>query len=32
MFWAWVSLVGVMFADIYVRLCSMKVWTDVRFI
>ncbi|VTR96345.1 Uncharacterized protein OS=uncultured bacterium lac160 PE=4 SV=1 [Gemmata massiliana] len=30
MLWAWVSLVGVMFSDVYVRLCSMGVWTDVR--
>jgi len=30
MLWAWVSLVGVMFADIYVRLCSMGVWKDIR--
>ena len=32
MLWAWVSLVGVMFADIYVRLCSMGVWKDVRIV
>ena len=32
MFWAWVSLVGVMFADIYVRLSSMGVWHDLRII
>jgi hypothetical protein len=32
MLWAWVSLVGVMFADVYVRLCSMGVWKDVRII
>ena len=30
MLWAWVSLVGVMFADVYVRLCSMGVWKDIR--
>jgi hypothetical protein len=30
--WAWVSLFGVMFADLYVRLCSMGVWTDWRII
>jgi hypothetical protein len=30
MLWAWVSLVGVLFSDIYVRLCSMGVWTDWR--
>ncbi len=28
--WAWCSLFSVMFADLYVRLCSMGVWTDVR--
>jgi hypothetical protein len=27
---AWMSLVSVASADIYVRLCSMGVWTDVR--
>jgi len=32
MLWAWVSLVGVMFADIYVRMCSMGVWHDLRII
>src|SRR4051794_11646701 len=30
MLWAWTSLVGVMFADVYVRLCSMGVWRDLR--
>src|SRR5687768_1668863 len=30
MLWAWVSLVGVMFADVYVRMCSMGVWKDLR--
>lgn len=30
MFWAWISLVWVGFSDIYVRLCSMGVWTDWR--
>jgi len=30
--WAWASLIGVAFADIYVRLCSMGVWTDWRII
>jgi hypothetical protein len=30
MLWAWMSLVWVMFADVYVRLCSMGVWTDWR--
>jgi hypothetical protein len=28
--WAWASLCGVAFADLYVRLCSMGVWTDWR--
>ena len=28
--WAWISLFGVMFADLYVRLCSMGIWTDWR--
>jgi hypothetical protein len=27
---AWCSLVSVMFADVYVRLCSMGIWTDLR--
>jgi len=30
MFWAWVSLVWVGFSDVYVRLCSMGIWTDWR--
>jgi hypothetical protein len=30
MAWAWTSLVMVMFADLYVRLCSMGVWRDIR--
>ena len=30
MLWAWLSLFSVMFADIYVRLCSLGVWTDWR--
>ena len=30
--WAWMSLCSVMFADLYVRLCSMGVWKDVRII
>ena len=25
-----VPLVSVMFADLYVRLCSMGIWTDLR--
>jgi len=28
--WAWMSLFSVMFADLYVRLCSMGIWTDWR--
>jgi hypothetical protein len=28
--WAWFSLCWVGFSDIYVRLCSMGVWTDWR--
>jgi hypothetical protein len=30
MVWAWCSLVSVAFADVYVRLCAMGVWTDWR--
>jgi len=30
MVWAWVSLFWVGFTDVYVRLCSMGVWTDWR--
>ena len=30
MMWAWLSLFGVAFADLYVRLCSMGVWSDWR--
>jgi hypothetical protein len=30
--WAWMSLFSVMFADLYVRLCSMGVWHDFRII
>jgi hypothetical protein len=30
MVWAWCSLFSVMFADVYVRLCSMGVWHDWR--
>ena len=32
MVWAWTSLVWVGFSDLYVRLCSMGIWTDVRII
>jgi hypothetical protein len=28
--WAWASLLSVAFSDIYIRLCSMGIWTDVR--
>ena len=28
--WAWTSLFGVMFADLYIRMCSMGVLTDWR--
>jgi hypothetical protein len=28
--WAWMSLFSVAFADLYVRLCSMGVWSDAR--
>jgi hypothetical protein len=28
--WAWMSLFGVVLSDIYVRLCSMGIWTDWR--
>ena len=30
MSWAWCSLFWVAFADLYVRLCSMGIWTDWR--
>jgi hypothetical protein len=30
MLWAWCSLFTVGFSDLYVRLCSMGVWTDLR--
>ena len=30
MLFAWASLFWVGFSDIYVRLCSMGIWTDVR--
>jgi hypothetical protein len=28
--WAWPSLFWVAFADVYIRLCSMHIWTDLR--
>jgi len=30
--WAWISLFTVGFTDLYIRLCAMGVWTDVRII
>ena len=30
MLFAWMSLVWVGFSDIYVRMCSMGIWTDFR--
>jgi hypothetical protein len=27
---AWLSLCSVGFSDIYIRLCSMGIWTDLR--
>jgi hypothetical protein len=30
MLFAWMSLFSVMFADLYVRLCSMGIWSDCR--
>jgi hypothetical protein len=30
MWWAWFSLVWVAFSDIYIRLCSMGIWSDFR--
>jgi hypothetical protein len=30
MLWAWLSLFWVGFSDLYVRLCSMGVWSDLR--
>ena len=30
MLWAWMSLGWVGFSDVYVRLCSMGIWTDWR--
>jgi hypothetical protein len=32
MLWAWMSLFWVMFSDIYIRLCSLGVWHDLRII
>lgn len=30
--WAWTSLVSVLFTDIYIRCCSMGIWSDLRII
>jgi len=30
MLWAWMSLFWVAFSDVYVRMCSMGVWSDWR--
>src|SRR5580698_4188894 len=30
MMWAWISLFGVGFTDVYVRLCAMGIWHDWR--
>jgi hypothetical protein len=30
MLFAWMSLFSVAFADLYIRLCSMGIWQDVR--
>ena len=30
--WAWASLFWVAFSDVYVRLCSMGIWHDVRIV
>ncbi len=30
MFWAWTSLVWVAFADLYIRMCAMGIWSDWR--
>jgi hypothetical protein len=30
MTWAWLSLFSVAFADLYVRMLSMGVWSDPR--
>jgi len=32
MVWAWCSLVWVGFSDVYVRLCSMGIWTDFHYV
>jgi hypothetical protein len=30
MTWAWCSLVSVAFSDLYIRMCSMGIWSDWR--
>ena len=30
MIWAWMSLFSVAFSDIYIRMCSLQIWTDLR--
>ena len=30
--WAWLSLFSVAFADIYVRMCAMGIWSDLRLV
>jgi len=32
MLWAWLSLFWVGFADLYVRLCSVGIWHDLRLV
>jgi hypothetical protein len=32
MLWAWLSLFWVGFSDLYVRLCAMGIWHDVRIV
>jgi hypothetical protein len=32
MYWAWASLFWVGFSDLYIRLCSMGIWHDVRIV
>ena len=30
--WAWLSLFSVGFTDVYIRMCSLGIWTDIRII
>ena len=32
MLFAWCSLISVAFSDLYVRMCSMGIWTDWRIV